>query len=186
MSALMLNSKPLRVKKPPKNSFRLLMFHLAESRPFDVFIVCCIIANCIILALRWYEQTKDTIYIVETLNLVFTVIFVIEAFVKICGYGKKYFKERWNQFDFCIVVVSVLEVIITQFVEVKVLVVITIFRIFRIGRLLRLAKSAKGIRVIVTAFVLTFPSVANIGGLLFLFVYIYSILGMQLFAKVQI
>jgi len=35
-------------------------------------------------------------------------------------------------------------------------------------------------------FIITLPAMANVGGLLFLLLYLYSILGVQLFAEVKI
>jgi hypothetical protein len=77
--------------------------------------------------------------------------------VKIAAYKKAYFRDNWNCFDFFIVCVSLLEILLTFFINTKVLVVITLFRIFRVGRVLRLVKSAKGLRVIFATFILTIP-----------------------------
>jgi len=122
--------------------------------------------------------------IIESVNLFFTVVFLIEAVMKILAWRRSYFKEGWNRFDFFIVVISVIELVITAFYEFALLMIITLFRIFRIGRVLRLVKRAEGLRVILTTFIITLPQVANIGALLLLFMYIYTILGVQLFAKV--
>jgi voltage-dependent calcium channel L type alpha-1D len=117
MSALMLNSKPLVKKTPPDSRLRLFLFRLAEASWFDFVIIACIICNSLLLALRWYEQTREAINIIEAMNLFFTVVFLLEAIIKIGGYGRRYFKENWNRFDFFIVVVSVAEWVITQFVS---------------------------------------------------------------------
>ena len=111
-------------------------------------------------------------------------MFLIEAIMKILAWRTAYFKEGWNRFDFFIVAISVIELIITAFYEFGLLMIITLFRIFRIGRVLRLVKRAEGLRVILTTFIITLPGLVNIGALLLLFLYIYSILGVQLFAKV--
>ena len=73
-----------------------------------------------------------------------------------------------------------------MFVEAGWLVINTLFRIFRIGRVVKLIKSAKRLNVIFSTFILTLPAMANLGSLLLLLIYIYTILGVQLFAKVQI
>jgi voltage-gated sodium channel type II alpha len=90
-------------------------------------------------------------------NLCFTIIFIIEAVIKITAYKKVYFQDGWNRFDFFIVVVSVIEIIMTLFIHIQALVVITLFRVFRVGRVLRLIKTAKGLRVIFATFILTIP-----------------------------
>ena len=40
---------------------------------------------------------------VETINMIFNVIFTLEAFIKIVGLGFNYFKSSWNLFDLFIV-----------------------------------------------------------------------------------
>ena len=44
----------------------------------------------------------------EILNFTFTVIFAIEAIIKITALKKAYFKDNWNLFDFSIVVLAIL------------------------------------------------------------------------------
>jgi hypothetical protein len=127
--------------------------------------------------LHWYGQDKTFVEALDWINFVFTVIFLLEAICKIIAYRKKYFHDRWNRFDFTIVVISVLDFILTFFVSTEFLVIITLFRIFRIARVLRLIKSAKSLRVIFATFYLTLPSIVNIGSLLLLFVYIFTIMG---------
>ena len=60
-----------------------------------------------------------------------------------------------------------------------------IVRIARIGRILRLVKGAKGIRTLLFALVVSLPALFNIGLLLFLVMFIYSIFGMSFFAYVR-
>ncbi len=57
----------------------------------------------------------------------------------------------------------------------------SILRSFRIARVLRLVKQAKSLRMMFTTFIRTIPALANIGGLLFLVLFLYSVLGMNLF-----
>jgi Ion transport protein len=62
----------------------------------------------------------------------------------------------------------------------------TIARAFRIGRIFRIIKKASFLRVIFNTIVITFPALANVGALLVLLLVIFSILGVQLFATVQL
>lgn len=58
-------------------------------------------------------------------------------------------------------------------------------RVFRIGRILRLVKSAKGIRTLLFSLAVSMPALFNIGLLLFLVMFIYSIFGMSFFMHVK-
>ncbi len=60
-----------------------------------------------------------------------------------------------------------------------------VVRVFRVGRVLRLVKSAKGIRTLLFSLAVSLPALFNIGLLLFLVMFIYSIFGMSFFMKVE-
>lgn len=44
---------------------------------------------------------------------IFTAIFFIECVLKLIAYGKTYFNNSWNQFDFVVVSSSLFDLIIT-------------------------------------------------------------------------
>jgi hypothetical protein len=62
----------------------------------------------------------------------------------------------------------------------------TVARAFRIGRIFRLIKKAKFLRVIFNTIIFTIPSLANVGALMMLLLFIFAILGVYLFATVQL
>ena len=62
----------------------------------------------------------------------------------------------------------------------------TLIRSFRIGRVLRLISKASFLKKIFLTFIVTMPSLANVGFLLVLLLYIFSILGMFLFSEVKL
>ena len=43
-------------------------------------------------------------FYIEIINYIFSVIFTIEAIIKLIALKKKYFKEMWNIFDFIVVI----------------------------------------------------------------------------------
>jgi hypothetical protein len=53
-------------------------------------------------------------------------------------------------------------------------------------RVLRLVKKAKSLKAIFQTFIVTIPSLANVGSLLILLLYLYSVLGISLFATVKL
>ena len=82
--------------------------------------------------------------ILEYINYFFTAVFTLEAIIKIIGLGfKGYFTKGWNLFDFFIVLVSYVTLIISVSVQgnfgPK---QATVARAFRIGRIFRLIKKA--------------------------------------------
>ncbi|CAF4138409.1 unnamed protein product [Rotaria sp. Silwood2] len=113
--------------------------------------------------------------------------FTIECIMKLIALNFKYFTIPWNIFDFVIVIASILgqtlgEIIAKYFVNPTLLRVV---RVARVGRILRLVKGAKGIRTLLFALAVSLPALFNIGLLLFLVMFIYSIFGMSFFGYVR-
>ncbi|CAF2903870.1 unnamed protein product [Rotaria sp. Silwood2] len=110
--------------------------------------------------------------------------FAIECVMKLIALNFKYFTIPWNVFDFIIVIASVLGQalgeIMAQFVVNPTL--LRVVRVARVGRILRLVKGAKGIRTLLFALAVSLPALFNIGLLLFLVMFIYSIFGMSFFS----
>ena len=61
----------------------------------------------------------------------------------------------------------------------------TIIRTFRIARIFRLIKRAKSLKLVFDTFILTLPALANVGSLLLLLIYLYAVLGVQLFSNIK-
>ena len=106
--------------------------------------------------------------------------------LKLIAYDYKYFLDGWNIFDFLIVVGTIISFVISGTTSVSVGPQATIMRTFRIGRILRLIKKAKRLKMIFNSFLMTVPYLVNVGGLLFLLLFLYSILGMFLLATVKL
>ena len=61
------------------------------------------------LAITWYDEPKQLTLTVMILNYIFSFIFLAETILKIVGLGfTEYFKDKWNRFDFIIVVISII------------------------------------------------------------------------------
>jgi len=48
----------------------------------------------------------------EIMNYIFSSVFIAEFFIKIIGYGERYFKDAWNTFDMVIVVFTIIGIIV--------------------------------------------------------------------------
>lgn len=122
----------------------------------------------------------------EILNYIFTGIFFIEAVIKMIAVEPRiYFDDGWNTFDTVIVVGSAVSIFVSANSSLSIRGSFTILRIFRVLRLLRLIKRGNSLQMIFNTFVITLHALSNIGGLLLLFIFMYSILGMILFGQVK-
>ena len=121
----------------------------------------------------------------EVLNLIFTVIYTVEMIIKLIGLGKKYFQDGWCVFDFAIVLSAWLGLVLLRVFAINVGSVTTVIRSFRIARVLKLIKQAKNLHQIFQTFILAIPELLNVGALLMLFLFLFAVLGVNLFAEVK-
>ncbi len=71
-----------------------------------------IILNIVTMAVIYDGISTDSTDILRLINLVFTSIFILEAFVKLIALGlSNYFKSSWNAFDFTVVLLSVIDIL---------------------------------------------------------------------------
>uniref|UniRef100_A0A8C9XN21 Sodium channel protein n=1 Tax=Sander lucioperca TaxID=283035 RepID=A0A8C9XN21_SANLU len=181
------SKKPQKPVPRPENKFQALVFDLVTTQVFDIFIMVLICLNMVTMMVETDEQSEDKVLILYWINLVFIVIFTGECTLKIAALRQHYFSVGWNIFDFVVVILSIVGLLLADIIE-KYFVSPTLFRVIRlarIGRVLRLIRGAKGIRTLLFALMMSLPALFNIGLLLFLIMFIFSIFGMSNFAYVR-
>ena len=122
----------------------------------------------------------------EILNYIFTLIYTIEMVIKLVAFGKRYFKDSWCLFDFFIVVSALIGIILQAAGHMHIGSMTTILRSFRIARVLKIIKTAKNLQHIFHTFILAIPELINVGALLILFLFLFSVLGVSLFSEVKL
>lgn len=183
----MKSKRPIKAITRPKFKFQAYIFDITTSKKFDMTIMIIIVVNMFVMALEHYGQSQDFSLVLERLNLIFIALFTLECLCKIFAMRHFYFREPWNIFDFIVVDLSILGVLMKEYVA-KYLVSPTLLRVVRVvkvGRVLRLVKGAKGIRTLLFALAMSLPALFNICLLLFLVMFIYAIFGMSFFMNVR-
>jgi len=143
--------------------------------------------NMLTMTLDHYGQDEMWSFALDNLNIGFIVIFTTECTLKIFALRHHYFREPWNMFDFVVVILSILGIVLRDLIE-KYFVSPTLLRVVRvakIGRVLRLVKGARGIRTLLFALAMSMPALFNICLLLFLVMFIFAIFGMSFFMHVK-
>ncbi|XP_077940457.1 sodium channel protein type 4 subunit alpha B [Gasterosteus aculeatus] len=181
------SKKPQKPVPRPENKFQALVFDLVTTQLFDIFIMVLICLNMVTMMVETDEQSKEKEMILYWVNLVFIIVFTTECSLKMIALRQHYFAVGWNIFDFVVVILSIVGLLLADIIE-KYFVSPTLFRVIRlarIGRVLRLIRGAKGIRTLLFALMMSLPALFNIGLLLFLIMFIFSIFGMSNFAYVR-
>ena len=184
---VVVNMKPVVWMSAPKKEaykIRLWCYNFVHNKKFDQFVMLIIVLNTLMMAIKWPGMSCAVTYVCDKVNMVFTVIFILEAIVKLLGYGVRYFKDKWNIFDFCIVVVSLCFLALEKPLNLSNNAT-TIVRTLRICRMFKLFRKMEQLKTIFMTFVNTIYALFNVGGLMFLIIYIYSVMGITFFADVK-
>ncbi|KAI6187261.1 Voltage-dependent L-type calcium channel subunit alpha [Aphelenchoides besseyi] len=159
-----LKAKPHR-RYIPRNRFQYQVWVFVTSQFFEYAIFIIILLNTTTLAMKHYPPDVQMDNVLDILNLIFTGVFAFEALFKIIALNpKNYFGDRWNSFDFIIVLGSFIDIIYGKLSPGSNIISINFFRLFRVMRL-------------------ALPYVALLIILLF---FIYAVIGMQVFGKVAL
>ena len=96
------------------------------------------------MAVRWHDEPDYLSSIIEIANYTFAAIFTLEAIIKIIAMRKHYFHESWNIFDFTIVAITAIFLMLKLCkIDIGMGGSASVLRILRIGRILRLAKQSQ-------------------------------------------
>jgi Ca2+-binding EF-hand superfamily protein len=164
----------------PIRRFRASLANAVMAKPVDSFLTVCIVINFIMLAVEHHNMPTWLDDFLSQANIILTIIFTTEMFAKIFAFGfKGYFADVFNCFDAFVVVTSVIELLLSS--SGGSVSVLRTLRLVRIMRSLKLIKSGSALRQIIETAIASMQAVANFGVLLLLIMYIYALLGMNLF-----
>jgi hypothetical protein len=124
--------------------------------------------------------------ILEKLNIAFSLIFLFEIWIKFTAFGfKNFLKGSWmNSFDCIIVIASLIDIILSNILiqEVTSGSIFTVLRGFRLLRIFKLAKTWKRLELLLETMGESLKDIANFAIFMSIFIFIFTLLGLELFA----
>lgn len=171
------------------SKWRLFIHNVVTSKYFDLAIAAVIGLNVVTMAMECYKMPQGLEYALKIFNYFFTAVFILELSMKLIALGiLLYLKEKWNQLDIFIVILSVVGIVLEE-LRAKIIpinpTVLRVMRVLRIARVLKLLKMAKGIRALLDTVMQALPQVGNLGLLFFLLFFIFAALGVELFGRLE-
>jgi hypothetical protein len=131
------------------------------------------------------------VFLLESSDYIFTLIFVAEAYLKLRAYSIQYFDTISNQFDFFIVISSIADVIM-GFAAASVAdqfalgpQIARMLRVLRVTRVVRIASKNEGLKALMQTITMSIGSLANVFLLLMLALFIFSILAVFFFSSIK-
>ncbi|KAJ8963353.1 hypothetical protein NQ318_018825 [Aromia moschata] len=163
-------------------NLRKLVLDVVDTAAFEWFILVLIFASSVTLCFEdiHLDKNPDLKSVLYWTNLAFSVIFIIEMFLKWIALGfHKYFTSFWTLLDFLIVFVSLFSLLIEENENLRVL---RSLRTLRALRPLRAISRWQGMRIVVNALMYAIPSIFNVLLVCLVFWLIFSIMGVQFFS----
>lgn len=155
-----MNEPPYYINYSP---WRLFIHNVVTSKYFDLAIAAVIGLNVVTMATESYKMPEILNYILKIFNYFFTAVFILESTMKLIALGFwLYMKDKWNQLDVVIVILSVVGIILEELKSNIIPInptVLRVMRVMRIARVLKLLKMAKGIRALLDTVMQALPQV---------------------------
>lgn len=153
---------------------------LVESEWFRRVALAAILANALLMGLETSPALRARLGPeLAALHLAFQVWFVAEIGLRLLAWGRRplaFFRDGWNTFDFTVVALSLLPESGGA---------AAVARLARLLRATRLVSSLPGLRLLVATMLRSVASMGNVMLLLGLILYVYAILGVNLFGRVD-
>lgn len=156
-----------------------VVLHIHFANAFFLLITL----NTIVLTVDSNDLNDAGDLAMAVLNWIFTVSFTMEFAMKVIAFGKLYFYDSLNIFDFFIVMTSWAEIFIKGggSSSTSVLRMLRVLRLARLLKVIRMSRSIAATRIILTVLVAMLPTLQYIGLLVMLMSFVFAILGMGLF-----
>ncbi|KAL6754112.1 Ion transport protein-domain-containing protein [Haematococcus lacustris] len=166
----------------PSNRWRARALRIVAHPYFDRVTIAVVVTNVIIMGCDHYNETDEFSLAMTGLNFGFTSCFVVEMVLKLMALGwGPYLSDNWNRLDCFVILVSIPDLVSSLVPALSNLGFMTIFRVFRVARAFKLINKAKGLRTLFNTLISSSPAIANVGSLLFLLMFMYAVLGMNIF-----
>lgn len=163
-------------------------YALVNHPLYNFLVFVLILFNTIVLASDDYPQSLYKEAVLSALNDFFTWAFFVEMIIKMIGLGvNNYMHDNFNLFDAVVVSLSLIDwclaIILTPEQKKSVGSSMQALRALRLLRVIKLARSWTALQDILAKTVRSMKDISNFGVLLFLFMYIYALLGMEMFSN---
>uniref|UniRef100_A0A9J8C9K2 Voltage-dependent L-type calcium channel subunit alpha n=1 Tax=Cyprinus carpio carpio TaxID=630221 RepID=A0A9J8C9K2_CYPCA len=152
-----------------------------KSNVFYWLVIFLVFLNTLTIASEHHQQPEWLTNVQEIANKVLLALFTGEMLLKMYSLGlQAYFVSLFNRFDSFVVCGGILETIL---VEIKIMspLGISVLRCVRLLRIFKITRYWNSLSNLVASLLNSVRSIASLLLLLFLFIIIFSLLGMQLF-----
>jgi voltage-gated sodium channel len=151
---------------------------LVQNPRFQVGVLIVILLNAVLVGLETSSALVARHHTLFALaNSVILAVFLAELAIRVLAYGRHFvhfLRDGWNLFDVVVIALSVVP---------GVGAFATVARVARVLRVARLVSLSPKLRLIVGTMMRSIPSLTHVSLLLSLLLYIYAVVGVNLFGR---
>eukprot|EP01012_Entosiphon_sulcatum_P008171 TRINITY_DN14339_c0_g1_i2.p1 TRINITY_DN14339_c0_g1~~TRINITY_DN14339_c0_g1_i2.p1 ORF type:complete len:1845 (-),score=307.13 TRINITY_DN14339_c0_g1_i2:77-5611(-) len=149
------------------------------SSAFADTMLAVTLFNVLLLLIDYYNAPQTQVDFMNDANIACVAIFALEAVLKIFALGiRGYFKDHFNKLDFVLVLVSIPDLAVSSTTALS---AFRGLRFIRMARFLRVLRGWHTLRQLLFTILASAQAVGYLGLLMLLFIFIFAILGMQIF-----
>ncbi|XP_003937778.1 cation channel sperm-associated protein 1 [Saimiri boliviensis] len=172
--------------------FREMIRSLTQSLAFETFIFFIVCLNTIMLLAQTFAEVEIRLeWYFMVLDSIFFCIYVLEALLKIIALGLSYFYDFWNNLDFFIMAMAVLDFVLmlTHSFAIyhqslfRIIKVFKSLRVLRAIRVLRRLSFLNSVQEVTGTLGQSLPSITAILILMFTCLFLFSVVLRALFRK---
>ncbi|CAF3954112.1 unnamed protein product [Rotaria sp. Silwood2] len=173
--------KKLRYLRSFHSYTRRRIHAIVKSQAFYWIVIVLVLMNTVVLATEYYGQPDWLTQTQEIANRLFVYLFSFEMLLKMYSLGiTGYFVSNFNRFDCFVVIASIIEFVLI-YIEFMPALGISVLRCVRLLRVFKVTRYWTALRNLVASLLNSMKSIASLLLLLFLFIVIFALLGMQMF-----
>ena len=169
-----------------KNIVRSICWTIITHKLFETLILMLISCAALKLAIETYyiiHPNEEATSVFYWIDIFFTITFSIEFLMKSISYGfifdpESYLRDHWNQLDFFIVVISILDLSLSYFN----IPMIKVLRLLRVFRSLRFVTHNANMKILVAALLRSFGPLCSTLVMVVVVWLMFSIVGVFFFA----
>jgi hypothetical protein len=91
--------------------------------------------------IKWIGEPAWVTNLTEILNYILAALFTIDVFIKLSAFGKVYFHDGWNKFDFIVILLTYVFIAIAKTTSFNLGPQASLLRSFRILKIFKYFKS---------------------------------------------
>ena len=153
------------------------LLYLVETSFYDSALLLIVIFNTILMCMSGLVAVDGELW--DSINYVLTTIFMLDVILKVVAYGLDFFEDPMNILDFVVSIISEVDSNMTT-TNLSALRSLRVLRTLRVIRVARLIRSLSYMKIIMAVMVGVMSEFMYIFLLLSLFIFIYTLLGMEI------